>query len=215
MTETGFAYEFAIDVDEPAWSPDGEWLVITGTDVDTGDVSNRGRSLYLVSPDGHGPPRPGSGLSAEGEPTWSPDGRQIAFTAMGDEGPEIRIVRTERYAGGKSITAVGRPETFLERASSFSWSPEGRTVVFLALDTRLVSIAAADGTDLRAIADVPPSANPSWSPDGASIAYDDLSSGRIAIYDVATEDTHYLDVDACTLGWADHSTLLVTTECER
>lgn len=77
-----------------------------------------------------------------------------------------------------------------------------------------MSIADAFRTDVRAITDLP-SANPSWSPAGASIAYDDLSSGRIAIYDLATKATSYLDVGACTKGWVDDATLLVTTECDR
>ena len=216
LTGSGFSSEWAVDVDEPAWSPDGEWLVISGTDVHSGR-----RSLYFLSPQrlsqtrDHAPPRSGIGyIQQASEPIWSPDGRDIAFTAKEGDGPTIQIVRASRYFGGKSITTAGPPRDLLARASSFSWSPDGIRVVFVASDTRLVSIANADGTDVRAIADAP-GANPSWSPDGATIAYDDLSSGRIAIYEMVTGETSYLDVDACTQGWAGGSTILVTTECDR
>ena len=173
------------------------------------------RGLYFVSSDGYAPPRSGIGwsISQPSEPAWSPLDRAIAFTAMGDAGPEIQIVRPSRYAGGKSMTTNGSPTTLLEQASSPSWSQNGTRIAFVATDTQFVSIADADGTNAGAITDVP-SANPSWSPDGASIAYDDLSSGRIAIYDVATRQTSYLDAQACTQGWADAATLLVTTECD-
>ena len=214
LTGSGFSSEWAVDGDEPAWSPDGDWLVISGTDAQNGR-----RSLYflrrLPQTGSHAPPRSAFGWSVirqASEPVWSPDGRDIAFTATGDDGPKIQIVRAQRYGPG-SITA-GRPKTLLDGASSFSWSSDGTRIVFVASDTRLVSIAHADGTGVRAIADAP-SANPSWSPDGASIAYDDLSSGRIAIYDVVSGATRYLDVGACMQGWADAATLLVTTECER
>ena len=209
LTTPDFLGEWAVDVDEPAWSPDGEWLVISGT-----DAHDDRQSLYLLTPDGHAPPRSEIGfVNQASEPTWSPDGRDIAFTETGDDGPEIQIVRMHRYSGGRSITTRGRPRTFLEGASSFSWSSDGTRVVFVPFSTGIVSIADADAANVQAIADAP-GANPSWSPDGASIAYDDLSSGRVAIYDVTSGATRYLDVDACTQGWADAATLLVTTECE-
>ncbi len=209
LTTPDFLGEWAVDVGEPAWSPDGEWLVISGTDSHDGR-----RSLYLLTPEGYAPPRSGIGfVNQANEPTWSPDSRDIAFTETGQEGPEIQIVRTDRYSGGRSITTRGRPRTFLEGASSFSWSMDGTRVVFVTSSTGFVSIADADAANVQAIADAP-GANPAWSPDGASIAYDDLSSGRVAIYDVTSGATRYLDVDACTQGWADAATLLVTTECE-
>ena len=107
---------------EPAWSPDGDWLVISGTDAQNGR-----RSLYflrrLPQTGSHAPPRSAFGWSVirqASEPVWSPDGRDIAFTATGDDGPKIQIVRAQRYGPG-SITA-GRPKTLLDGASSFSWS---------------------------------------------------------------------------------------------
>jgi Tol biopolymer transport system component len=216
LTTSSFLQEWAVDVDEPAWSPDGDWLVISGTDVRNGQ-----RSLYFLSAGVHpqtgtnAPPRAGFGSThPASQPTWSPDGRDIAFTETGDGGSTIQIVRTSRYFGGKSITTAGSPHQILAGASSFSWSIDGTRIVFVSSDTGLVSTADVDRTDVLAVTDLR-SANPSWSPDGASIAYDDLSSGRIAIYNVVTTETRYLDVGACAQGWADASTLLVTTECDR
>jgi Tol biopolymer transport system component len=51
------------------WSPDGKWLVYSNW-----------KNLFLVSPDGGAPQK----LTPDGEtpvgPTWSPDGKTIAFS---------------------------------------------------------------------------------------------------------------------------------------
>jgi len=76
-----------------AWSPDGQWIVTY-----TGDPGNR--EVYIMTADGLNPRviSPAGGNSRE--PSFSPDGQWIAFTAyydhLGDaNGCEIYIMRTD------------------------------------------------------------------------------------------------------------------------
>jgi Tol biopolymer transport system component len=212
LTDGNFHIWVGTDTDEPAWSPDGGWLAVSGNSRH----DDHGNLLFVSVPihpqtRDHSTPRSGFGTptAVVSEPSWSPDGKFVAFTLTGEEGPRIATLRTVRYFGGRSITVSGTPQTLVEGATAFSWSSDGTRSVFVSADTGRVMVADARGGDARAIDDGS-GANPSWSPDGSRIAYDDLPSGRVAIYDVASGSTRILDVDGCFQDWSDDATVLVT-----
>ena len=102
----------------PAWSPDGKWLSFSRNrfDLSTGRFDwNRSR-LYVVRPDGRDL-TPLAALSGS-DPSWSRDGKRIAFEDRGD----LYFVDA---AGVHRLTNTrGVSET------SPSWSPDGSKLVF-------------------------------------------------------------------------------------
>ena len=75
------------EVDEPAISPDGSYLVYTRQDgparqIWSVDFSSRGASTLLLT----------DGYLAEYEPAWSPDGQWVVFTSERDGNQEIYVM---------------------------------------------------------------------------------------------------------------------------
>jgi len=64
----------------PAWSPDGSLLVMASTGP------GEDRSLRITDLDGHELAALASGFARVTEPSWSPDGRGIAFAARAGDG---------------------------------------------------------------------------------------------------------------------------------
>ena len=119
-------------------------------------------------------------------PSWSPDGRQIAFTRQA--GPDFRNQRGGAGPSGRIyvVSPLGVAERkvsdFAAVTSSLAWSPDGRWLVAAAArapgDTRpgagaLHSISLETG-ETRAITIPEPAgydASPALSPDGTRLAY--------------------------------------------
>lgn len=103
-------------VGDPQWSPRGDWIAYVRGDY-------RAPELRLVRPDGTGDRR----LARGSVPTWSPDGRRIAF--------ELRRSLAPRFALAVADVDRSRVRTLDPLAvdgygQGVGWSPDGRTIVY-------------------------------------------------------------------------------------
>ena len=93
----------------PRWSPTGDWIAFHEATPGVQYVSR-------VRPDGSGAER----LTEGWKPTWSPDGRRIAFTRP----PDVFTMR----ADGSGVRRVLRSRVRETDIRGLSWSPDGRRI---------------------------------------------------------------------------------------
>jgi Tol biopolymer transport system component len=109
---------------------------------------------------------------ADLQPSWSPDGRLVAFVRRTDTG------RPDLY----TMTAEGGGRTRLTRTNVAerdpAWSPDGTRIAFAARTSPLgpfrIFVMNADGTGRTQLTTQPAGLadrSPVWSPDGSRIAY--------------------------------------------
>jgi TolB protein len=167
LTHSGQFEEF-----DPDWSPDGDRIVFAKRS--TNGLSTNGLSwlfgdLVTMRLDGSGETRLTSTPDmSESSPSWSPDGKTIAFEASNDVGDNIYTMP----ATGGSRTRL----TPFGTASSPTWSPDGRRIAFQAfaqsrLDTSSIFVMDADGGNRRQLTASHWDTSPAWSPDGDVIAF--------------------------------------------
>lgn len=159
-----------------AWSPDGKQLAIERIRAFFGppefEWMEYTSDLYIADATMSGT-APWRALTANGmsrSPSWSPDGRRIAFVEQ-----EV-LFSTNHIA---LIDAAGGAPVRLTPMSGYYgkpvWSPDGTRVAFSAwvgTDQSQIFIVGADGTRWTTI--TPSGTNdydPSWSPDGARLAF--------------------------------------------
>ena len=101
----------------PAWSPDGQWIVFTSE-------RNGSADLYRVKPDGTGLERLTTNRAYEDQADVSPDGQKLAFVSTRADGTAdlwIRDFGTNRETPLTSgLSGDFRP----------AWSPDGKWIAF-------------------------------------------------------------------------------------
>ena len=153
---------------DPTWSYDGSKIAFTRTGLTNS-------SIYLMNPDGSD-----QRLLVDGEvfvgashPSWSPDGKSLAFSAWTSE--NISKIYT---------TSIENPDPkirFNTDSSDYypSWSPTGDSIAFMCgVDGN--GICLGDSTDVHVLTEGQGSvwdSLPSWSPDGSLVIFRHIIGG--------------------------------------
>ena len=176
----------------PRWSPDGKQMAFQ---------SNRNGALNIYVADVLGGSQIDDGAPQQlttgkpgrdsWEPAWSPDGKQLAFSAQQAAGSEIFLMNPD---------GTGRQRLTENRAidGSPAWSPDGRQIAFFSSRDAVpaqgdavpdqggnweIYVMDADGSHVLRLTDQPgQDHSPAWSPDGARIAFVSERDGNEEIY---------------------------------
>jgi Tol biopolymer transport system component len=174
----------------PSWSPDGSKIAFVSGEPQMTKPGQTGidPELWVVGADGHGLKRLTNNDVRDEAPTWSPDGKWIAFVRIrsGNHG-HIWVVSPDGRAAHSLGLAGGEP----------AWSPDGAQLAFaharrgVSRETVDLYVANADGSGIRRLTHERVgvvSHHPSWSPNGRSIVY--MSRNSLWTIDVDGRGAH-------------------------
>lgn len=158
-----------------AWSPDATKIAFCSVKPHPGSSSEF--SLHVINVDGSNDVWLANG---SGAPTWSPDGKQIAFTTSRG----IDLINADG-TNRRKLTALN---TWV--LHSLAWSPDGKEIVFGSsrsssdqhgnTKTRFtIEAISADGSDGNNSRFLGYGRNPSWSPDGSKIIFERNGAGGL------------------------------------
>ena len=173
---------------DPAWSPDGKWLVSVVDEQDYGYADEPDWQIVVSSLDGTAIreltrtiPIPDGACWAN--PSWSPDGTRIAASLLNCYNAFDEVfMRSYLFPVGTG------PPRVIVGATPPVWSPDGTKLAFLrqrvsdgyVVGTTLY-VARGDGSQARSlsVSAADPWGAPVWAPKGGRLAYASERSGQI------------------------------------
>jgi dipeptidyl aminopeptidase/acylaminoacyl peptidase len=130
------------EVNDFAFSPDSKEICYTAVPDKMEAISTNGE-LFLVPMAGGEPKKITTNPGFDGNPVYSPDGQYIAYHAQltaGYEADRWRVMLYDRKSG----KIENLSESFDRSATNLSWSPDSRTIYFLAENESLQPVYALE-----------------------------------------------------------------------
>jgi len=195
----GTNYRYFSEGFQADWSPDGERLVI----------ATLGWNIYLIDKDGSN----FEWLIQDGQsntPTWSPDGRWIAFVRPFAPGGLFWTNIETGELGGVANGGGG------------GWSPDSKQIVFFFGEDQgrkgLIQVVNIEDSLIRTVSefdayvDGPLTGIPRWSPDGKTVLFTmDLHTW---VVDTNGENLKKLAEYAAYPNWSPDGSKIVFTKCD-
>ena len=159
---------------EPAWSPDGTMIAFASRR--TGKFH-----VYSMNADGTGTRQLTTGTSNHSRPTWSSDGRRIAFERDGD----VYVMNADG-SGQRRISDPTAEET------APAWSPDGASIVYVrrtpGTAARELWLMRADGSGRRKLTSQGATViTPAWSPDSTRIVFASNGDGVYELFTIGVD----------------------------
>jgi len=150
----------------PAWSPDGRTIAYSRVKLDHSgsEPVAIGTELRTIGASGENDRQLTSGPWHDTNPTWSPDGRRIAFVRRPLNASEGTLMILDLVDG--SVRSIETTSSFVG-LNGIAWSPDGEWIAFTPApwwNTDL-NFVHADGTGMYSIFAGSNSGSPAWAPD--------------------------------------------------